>query len=77
MGADSSTGQRGERLVLDNSPADPYFFPPQHTQPEPALSNVPDNFQYTQDHEYVKKTDDASVVIVGIKIGRASCRERV
>ena len=30
------------------------------------MSNVPDNFQYTQDHEYVKKTDDASVVIVGI-----------
>jgi glycine cleavage system H protein len=30
------------------------------------VANIPDNLLYTPDHEYVKKTDDASVVIVGI-----------
>ena len=30
------------------------------------MANVPENLLYTQDHEYVKKTDDPSTVIVGI-----------
>jgi glycine cleavage system H protein len=30
------------------------------------LANIPDNLLYTPDHEFVKKTDDPSVVIVGI-----------
>lgn len=30
------------------------------------MSNIPDNLLYTADHEYVKKTDDASTVVVGI-----------
>jgi glycine cleavage system H protein len=30
------------------------------------LSNIPDNLLYTADHEYVKKTDEPSTVVVGI-----------
>jgi len=30
------------------------------------LANIPDNLLYTADHEYVKKTDDPTTVIVGI-----------
>ena len=30
------------------------------------MSDVPDNLLYTEDHEYVKPTDDANVVAVGI-----------
>lgn len=30
------------------------------------MSSVPADLLYTKDHEYVKKTDDPSVVIVGI-----------
>lgn len=30
------------------------------------MANIPDNLLYTADHEFVKKTDDPSVVIVGI-----------
>jgi glycine cleavage system H protein len=30
------------------------------------LSNIPDNLLYTADHEYVKKTEDGSTVVVGI-----------
>jgi glycine cleavage system H protein len=33
---------------------------------EPALSNVPDDLVYTKEHEYVTRTDDASVVRIGI-----------
>ena len=33
---------------------------------EPALSNVPDDLVYTKEHEYVARTDDASVVRIGI-----------
>jgi glycine cleavage system H protein len=30
------------------------------------LSNIPDNLLYTADHEYVRKTDEAATVVVGI-----------
>jgi len=30
------------------------------------VSNVPDDLRYTSEHEYVKQTSDAGVVIVGI-----------
>jgi glycine cleavage system H protein len=30
------------------------------------VANVPDGLQYTKEHEYVKATDDPSVVVVGI-----------
>ena len=30
------------------------------------MSSIPTDLQYTKDHEYVKRTDDPSVVIVGI-----------
>lgn len=30
------------------------------------MANVPSDLLYTPDHEYVKSTDDASVVIVGV-----------
>lgn len=30
------------------------------------MSNIPDDLLYTADHEYVKKTDDAATVIIGI-----------
>jgi glycine cleavage system H protein len=30
------------------------------------MSNIPDNLQYTEEHEYVKPTDDKSVMQVGI-----------
>lgn len=30
------------------------------------MANIPNDLQYTKDHEYVKATPDASVVIVGI-----------
>jgi glycine cleavage system H protein len=30
------------------------------------VSSIPTDLQYTKDHEYVKRTDDPSVVIVGI-----------
>lgn len=30
------------------------------------MANVPDDLRYTADHEYVKSTPDAGVVIVGI-----------
>lgn len=30
------------------------------------MSDIPDALRYTNDHEYVKATDDADVVIVGI-----------
>ena len=30
------------------------------------MANIPDNLQYTADHEYINKTDDPAVVIVGI-----------
>ena len=30
------------------------------------MANVPDDLRYTADHEYVKTTSDAGVVIVGI-----------
>ncbi len=30
------------------------------------MSSIPADLQYTKDHEYVKRTDDPSVVIVGI-----------
>ena len=30
------------------------------------MANIPDNLQYTADHEYIKKTDDPAVVIIGI-----------
>jgi glycine cleavage system H protein len=30
------------------------------------VSSIPADLQYTKDHEYVKRTDDPSVVIVGI-----------
>lgn len=30
------------------------------------MANVPDGLQYTKEHEYVKATDDADVVVVGI-----------
>jgi glycine cleavage system H protein len=31
-----------------------------------AVSNVPAELQYTKEHEYVKRTDDAQVVLIGI-----------
>lgn len=30
------------------------------------MANIPQELQYTKDHEYVKATDDPSVVVVGI-----------
>ena len=30
------------------------------------MANVPDDLRYTADHEYVKQTGDAGVVIIGI-----------
>lgn len=30
------------------------------------MSSIPANLRYTHDHEYLKPTDDASVVIVGV-----------
>jgi glycine cleavage system H protein len=30
------------------------------------VSSIPTDLQYTKDHEYVRKTDDPTVVIVGI-----------
>ena len=30
------------------------------------MSNIPQDLYYTEEHEYVKKTDDASVVQIGI-----------
>jgi glycine cleavage system H protein len=30
------------------------------------MSNIPENLQYTEEHEYVKPGDDQGVVIVGI-----------
>jgi glycine cleavage system H protein len=30
------------------------------------VANIPENLLYTQDHEYVKKTEDPATVIVGI-----------
>ncbi len=30
------------------------------------MANIPENLLYTQDHEYVRKTDDPAVVVVGI-----------
>lgn len=30
------------------------------------MSNIPDNLHYTEEHEYVKPTEDAGVVLVGI-----------
>ncbi len=30
------------------------------------MSSIPTDLQYTKDHEYVRKTDDPTVVIVGI-----------
>lgn len=30
------------------------------------MSNVPDSLKYTSDHEYVRNTDDAGVVVIGI-----------
>jgi glycine cleavage system H protein len=30
------------------------------------VANVPNDLQYTSDHEYVKSTNDANVVVVGI-----------
>ena len=30
------------------------------------MSSIPTDLQYTKDHEYVKRTDDPTVVIVGI-----------
>lgn len=30
------------------------------------MANVPDDLLYTADHEYIKKTSDPSIVIVGI-----------
>ncbi len=30
------------------------------------MANIPDDLRYTKDHEYVKPTGDANVVIVGI-----------
>ena len=33
---------------------------------EPALSNVPDDLVYTKEHEYLARTDDSSVVRIGI-----------
>lgn len=39
---------------------------PSHPPSEPLLSNVPDDLVYTQEHEYVARTDDSNVVRVGI-----------
>jgi glycine cleavage system H protein len=30
------------------------------------MSNIPENLHYTEEHEYVKPTEDAGVVLVGI-----------
>lgn len=30
------------------------------------MSNIPAELQYTKEHEYVKRTDDAQVVLIGI-----------
>jgi glycine cleavage system H protein len=30
------------------------------------MSEIPDNLHYTEEHEYVKPTEDAGVVVVGI-----------
>jgi glycine cleavage system H protein len=30
------------------------------------MANVPQDLQYTQEHEYVKRTDEENVVIIGI-----------
>lgn len=30
------------------------------------MSNIPDDLRYTEEHEYIKPSDDADVVIVGI-----------
>lgn len=30
------------------------------------MSNIPADLQYTKEHEYVKRTDDAQVVLIGI-----------
>ena len=39
------------------------------------MSNVPADLHYTKEHEWIKVAADGTAVI-GIKIGRASCRER-
>ena len=30
------------------------------------MSNIPDSLRYTEEHEYVKSTDDPTVVVIGI-----------
>ena len=30
------------------------------------MANIPENLLYTQDHEYIRKTDDPSTVVIGI-----------
>ena len=30
------------------------------------MSSIPDNLRYTEEHEYIQQTDDASVVTIGI-----------
>ncbi len=30
------------------------------------MADIPDDLQYTKDHEYVRATDDPSVVVIGI-----------
>lgn len=30
------------------------------------MSNIPDDLQYTEDHEYVRRTEDPSIVQIGI-----------
>src|SRR5690606_29257471 len=40
--------------------------PTRYPPPEPRVSTIPADLLYSKDHEYVKKTGDASVVLVGI-----------
>ncbi len=30
------------------------------------MSSIPDNLRYTEEHEYIQQTEDASVVVIGI-----------
>jgi glycine cleavage system H protein len=49
---------------LISRPSRPILIPA--SPPEIIVANIPDNLLYTQDHEYIKKTEDPATVIVGI-----------
>jgi glycine cleavage system H protein len=53
-------------LTLAAEPGSLRTSAPLDPPPELRVSSIPQDLLYTKDHEYVKKTADASVVLVGI-----------